>query len=418
VIPAALVVLTLAAAEPAPMTVLVSTARGDTRIPVRSDPLAGPVVAAPTLMNALNGTLAVEGAWAEVEIARQPFRFLLGAPLYAVGTLVKPLVGAAAVQRDTVFLPIQFVTQVLPGELKERFRYDRASARLVELTGRTAGPVVAASTSGPASASAPPPRNPDRLPNGLMKGHVVALDPGHGGTDPGNPGVHFPRGVREKDVTLKIGLLMREELLKRGVAVIMTRTSDTLIRLGDRAHYCRDRCDLFVSLHVNSLKKRPGYSQARGFETYYLDAAKTEDAARVAQMENEAVRFEEASVDGPRVGIDFILKDLQVNEHLRESVRLAELMQSHVGEVHSGPNRGVKTAPLTVLSTARRPAILFEMGFSTNPDDARLMTESRSQRYMAASMADAIVAYLLEYERRIGVVDPVRPTVNSGSGRE
>lgn len=409
-IPALLVLATLAAAEPAPMTVLVSTARGDTRIPVRSDPVSGPVVAAPTLLNALNGTLAVEGAWAEIEIARQPFRFLLGAPLYAVGTLVKPLVGAAAVQRDTVFLPIQFVTQVLPAELKERFRYEPGSGRLVELTGRTAGPAVAT-----AVAAAP---NPDRLPNGLMKGHVVALDPGHGGTDPGNPGVHFPRGVREKDVTLKVGLLMREELLKRGVAVIMTRTTDTLIRLGERAYYCRERCDLFVSLHVNSLKKRPGYDQARGFETYYLDAAKTEDAARVAQMENEAVRFEEASVDGPRVGIDFILKDLQVNEHLRESVRLAELMQSHVGEVHTGPSRGVKTAPLTVLSTARRPAILFEMGFSTNPEDARLMTESRSQRNMAASMADAIVAYLLEYERRIGLVDPVRRTASSGSGRE
>jgi N-acetylmuramoyl-L-alanine amidase len=299
---------------------------------------------------------------------------------------------------------------VLPAELKERFRYEPLTGRLVELTGRAAGPVAAA------AASVPP--NPNRLPNGLMKGHVVALDPGHGGTDPGNPGVHFPRGVREKDVTLKMGLLMREELLKRGVAVIMTRTTDTLIRLGERAFYCRDRCDLFVSLHVNSLKRRPGYDQARGFETYYLDAAKTEDAARVAQMENEAVRFEEASADGPRVGIDFILKDLQVNEHLRESVRLAELMQSHVGEVHTGPNRGVKTAPLTVLSTARRPAILFEMGFSTNPDDARLMTESRSQRNMATSMADAVVAYLLEYERRVGLIDPPVRTVSSGSGRE
>jgi N-acetylmuramoyl-L-alanine amidase len=97
---------------------------------------------------------------------------------------------------------------------------------------------------------------------------------------------------------------------------------------------------------------------------------------------------------------------------------LAELMQSHVGEVHTGPNRGVKTAPLTVLSTARRPAILFEMGFSTNPDDARLMTESRSQRNMATSMADAVVAYLLEYERRVGLIDPPVRTVSSGSGRE
>jgi hypothetical protein len=58
------------------------------------------------------------------------------------------------------------------------------------------------------------------------------------------------------------------------------------------------------------------------------------------------------------------------------------------------------------------------MGFSTNPDDARLMTESRSQRNMATSMADAVVAYLLEYERRIGLIDPAVRTVSSGSGRE
>lgn len=401
---------TVAAAPAAPMTVLISTARGDTRLPVRSDPLAGPVVAAPVLLGALNGRLAVEGAWAEVEIARQPFRFLLGAPLYAVGTLVKPLVGAAALKRDTVFLPVQFVTQVLPGELKERFRYEPGSGRLVELTGRAPAPAPE-----PVAAAAP---GRERLPNGLAKGHVVAIDPGHGGTDPGNPGVYFPRGVREKDVTLKVGLLLREELLRRGVAVVMTRTTDTLIRLGHRAAYCRDRCGLFVSLHVNSVKRRAGYTQARGFETYYLDAAKTEDAARVAEMENDAVRYEEAAAEAPTQGLDFILKDLQVNEHLRESVRIAELMQSHVGEVHTGPNRGVKTAPLTVLSTAKRPAILFEMGFSTNRDDARLMTEPRSQRNLATTMADAIVAYLLEYEQRVGMAEPRAATVNAGSGRE
>jgi N-acetylmuramoyl-L-alanine amidase len=402
----ALLAIALVAAAPgtAPMSVLVSTARGDTRVPVRTDEATGPVIAGPALLAPLGGRVTVEGAWAEVEVARQPFRFPIGVPLYAVGSQLKPIAGAAVVRRDTLFLPIQFVTQVLPSELKERFRYDLAGGRLVELTGRT--PALLASTAA----------DPTRLPNGLRKGHVVAIDPGHGGTDPGNPGIYFPRGLREKDVTLRIGLLTRQQLLNRGVAVIMTRTTDTLINLGHRGAYCRERCDLFVSLHVNSLKRRAGYTRVRGFETYYLDAARTEDAARVAEMENDAVRFEEAAAEEPAGGLDFILKDLQLNEHLRESVRLAELMQSHLAEVHSGPDKGVKPAPFTVLTTARRPAILVELGFSTNPEDARLMAEAHSQRNLAASIADAVVAYLLEYERRVGLDGG--PSVRSGPGSE
>src|SRR6185369_15542560 len=105
-----------------------------------------------------------------------------------------------------------------------------------------------------------------RLPNGLRPGHVVTVDPGHGGVDPGNPGLYFPRGTREKDVTLQVGLLLRAELRRRGIAVRMTRSTDTLIALGDRGGYCNNQCDLFVSLHVNSLPRRAGYTSVRGFE--------------------------------------------------------------------------------------------------------------------------------------------------------
>ncbi len=156
----------------------------------------------------------------------------------------------------------------------------------------------------------------------------MTIDPGHGGVDPGNPGIFFPRGTREKDVTLQVGLLLRNELKRRGVGVQMTRTSDTLIALGDRGGFCTEACDLFVSLHVNSLARRRGYTDIRGFETFFLAEAKTEDAARVAQMENEAVRFEAGRRrTGTSMGLDFILKDLQLNEHLRESARAAELVQ-------------------------------------------------------------------------------------------
>jgi N-acetylmuramoyl-L-alanine amidase len=235
---------------------------------------------------------------------------------------------------------------------------------------------------------------------------VVTIDPGHGGVDPGNPGVYFPRGVREKDVVLQIGILLREELQKRGVGVRMTRTTDTLIALGDRGPVCTAACDLFVSLHVNSLARRRGYTEVRGYETFFLAEARTEDAARVAQMENDAVRFETGESDGPRTeGLDFILKDLQLNEHLRESARAAELVQKKLGTAHTGMDRGVKQAGFKVLTTARRPAILVELGYSTNPQDGRLLTVRKSQRAMSVAIADAIVDYLRDYERKTAGIE-------------
>ena len=156
-----------------------------------------------------------------------------------------------------------------------------------------------------------------------------------------------------------------------------------------------------MSLHVNSLARRRGFTERRGFETYFLAEARTEDAERVARMENEAVRFEPGGDAAEALtGIDFIVKDLQLNEHLRESARLAELIQRGVGQVHTGPDLGVKQAGFMVLTTARRPAVLVELGYSTNPADARFMTSRTGQRQLAASLADAIVDYLEEYERR------------------
>lgn len=391
--------------DSAPSVVTVTGVNGESRIPVRADASGAPVVAAPALMPALDGTASVADGWAEVSIGRQTFRFLVGAPLYVFGNRLQPLAGAASVSRDTLFLPFQFVAEILPASVSDRYRYDRRRARLIDAGASPA-------------ASAPVPRAPApaveaaRLPNGLRPGHIVTIDPGHGGVDPGNPGVFFPRGTREKDVTLEVGMLLRNELKRRGVGVQMTRTSDTLIALGDRGGYCTEACDLFVSLHVNSLVRRRGYTDIRGFETYFLAEAKTEDAARVAQMENEAVRFEGGAEEAEKgVGIDFILKDLQLNEHLRESARAAELVQRSLKTVHTGESRGVRQAGFMVLTTARRPAILVELGYSTNPQDGQFLTTRSSQKAMASALADAIVEYLLNYERK------TTPGLDSGLGR-
>ncbi len=374
-----------------PREVTIAGLRGEARIPVQRDADGSPVVAAAPLVAALEGQLRVEAGWAEVTVARQPFRFLVGAPLYQFSMQLMPLAAPASLAGDSLFLPYQFVAEILPYYLGERYRWDPRTARLEELRGRTTTLAGRAAT------------DVGRLPNGLRPGHIVTLDPGHGGVDPGNPGVFFPRGTREKEVTLQVGLLLRDELKRRGIGVRMTRTTDTLIALGDRGGYCTADCDLFVSLHVNSLARRRGYTDIRGFETFFLAEAKTEDAARVARMENDAVRYETGeepvSVAG---GLDFILKDLQVNEYLRESARLAELVERGLEGVHTGESRGVKQAGFMVLTTARRPAILIEMGYSTNPQDGRFLTTRSSQQAMAASIAGAVVEYLLEYERKTG----------------
>lgn len=393
---ALLLALAAFGSDSAPMIVTVSGARGETQVPVRTDATGAPVIAAPALLSALDGTARVADGWAEVSVARQAFRFLVGAPLYFFGNQLQALAGSASVSRDTLFLPFQFVTQVLPSFLGERYRYDRRRARLIDVTLVSRSP----------PARAPTPNRDTRLPNGLRAGHIVTIDPGHGGVDPGNPGIFFPHGTREKDVTLQVGLLLRDELKRRGVGVTMTRTSDTLIALGDRGGYCTEACDLFVSLHVNALARRPGYTDIKGFETYFLAEARTEDAARVAQMENEAVRFEAGTPEARSgVGLDFILKDLQLNEHLRESARAADLVQRNLKTVHVGESRGVKQAGFMVLTTARRPAILVELGYSTNPQDGRFLTTYASQKAMAYALADAVVEYLLEYERKTHSAD-------------
>jgi N-acetylmuramoyl-L-alanine amidase len=396
-----------------PTVLTVTTARGETSIPIQTHLRGGPGVAAPMLLAALGGTHRIDGGWAEVVVARQSFRFLLNASWMSVGNTPRPLAGRARMARDTLYLPLQFAAEILPRTLGAVFRYDVAAARLTEIPGRAVAaatpPTAARSGAGEPAVTTrtPATRDADRLPNGLRRGHVVAIDPGHGGVDPGNRGIALPRGTSEKDINLAVSLLLRDELQRQGIAVRMTRTTDTLINLFHRApRSCRDDCDLFVSIHVNSLDPRPGYTNARGFETFVLSEARTEDARRVAQMENEALRFETPD-DLPQVtGLDFILRDLQMNEHLRESVRAAELVQSHMREVHSGPNRGVKHGLLAVLTTARRPAILVELGFATNQADARLMTTTQGQRNLANSIASAIVAYLREYEQRAGIAVP------------
>src|SRR5205809_7791037 len=148
-------------------------------------------------------------------------------------------------------------------------------------------------------------------------------------------------------------------------------------------------------------------TQVNGVETYFVSDAKTEDQKRVAQMENDALRFD-TSPAGSGGPLAFILRDLQVNEYLRESARLAELVQGRVAAIHPGENRGVQQGPFLVLAAARRPAILVETGFATHAQDGPFLASASGQRKIANAIADGIVAYLLEFERRLAIGGPGR----------
>ncbi|MGH7654909.1 MAG: N-acetylmuramoyl-L-alanine amidase family protein [Gemmatimonadaceae bacterium] len=233
---------------------------------------------------------------------------------------------------------------------------------------------------------------------------LVVVDAGHGGPD---AGMHGPIGQRttlyEKDITLAVAKRLARDLESRGVNVLMTRTTDTLIALDDRGKIANAaKGDLFISIHVNAANphwKDPG--AARGFETYFLAEAKTEDERRVAEMENEVVRFERAPDPAAESGLGFILKDMAQNEQLRESSDLAATIQSHLRRIHPGPSRGVKQAGFRVLVTAFMPSVLVEIGFGTNPAEAAYISGDSGQRAIANAVADAAMEYLAHYERRV-----------------
>jgi N-acetylmuramoyl-L-alanine amidase len=375
----------------APQQVLIATSRGQASVPVTNE-TGTAAVAAVLLAQPLGLTVSLDGSVARLTLANRAFDFDVGSPFFRCDSAAYPLVGAPFIARDTLFVPLHWLTDYVPRLFAGRYRWDPWLARLDERTAPTAAVPVA-------TAPVPPPGPSPNPITGLRLPHTIVVDPGHGGVDPGNPGLALPRGTSEKDITLGIGKLLGAELVRRGLNVVLTRSSDTLIDLATRPLFCRADCDLFVSVHVNAMPAGRRQTKVNGVETYFVSDAKTEDQKRVAQMENDALRFE-TTTGGSGGPLGFILNDLQLNEYLRESARLAELVQGRVASVHPGEDRGVQQAPFLVLAAARRPSILVETGFATNHADGAFLASMQGQRKIALAIADGIVAYLLEFERK------------------
>ena len=93
------------------------------------------------------------------------------------------------------------------------------------------------------------------------------------------------------------------------------------------------------------------------------------------------------------------MSDLAQNAHLRESSRLAAAVQAHLARVHPGPNRRVHQAGFKVLVTAAMPAVLVEVGFGSNPEEAAYLASARGRRELAEAIAGAVSDFLARYGR-------------------
>jgi N-acetylmuramoyl-L-alanine amidase len=357
-------------------------------------------------------TLNVFGARLQIEVGRAIVR---------IGPDARLLASAPVIRNGQLLIPLQLVSEVFPATVPNT-RWDPDTRQLVLFSAGMTSTASKASARGrqaandepapPRRASPAPSTDASRLPPVPVKHNrrTVIVDAGHGGVDNGMSGPigGGPR-IYEKNVTLAVATRLGEQLRQRGVDVVYTRTRDTLIALDDRGRIAnRANGDLFISIHVNAANpnwKDPGGS--RGFETYFLSDARTEDARRVEQMENSAVRFEhEIAPHDKGDPLSFILTDMQQNEHLRESSELADMIQKRLATMHPGPSRGVKQAGFRVLVTAYMPAVLVEIGFGTNPREAAYISDPDKQDAIATAVADAAMAYLRRYEGRVTGSDP------------
>ncbi|HEX7048620.1 MAG TPA: N-acetylmuramoyl-L-alanine amidase [Longimicrobiales bacterium] len=311
-------------------------------------------------------------AGARAVVFGDTLRFETFSPFFRVNGKVQQLVSPVYREDGILYLPRQLFSEWLPRRYPDRLRFEDGTLRLLE----TGVAVAAADT-----ATAP---------------RVVIIDAGHGGRDPGKPG---PGGLLEKDVALAVAHRLAAELDRRGgYEVHLTRTTDTLIALADRPRLANEwkagrPAALFISLHANSHR-----TQARGFETFFLSEARTEDERRVAEMENAAIAYEERRGVTPSDDIEWILNNLRNDFYLRASNDLAEVIQREIAAFHPGPNRGVKQAGFRVLVGAFMPAVLVEMAFISNRQEARLLGRESFQRKMASGLADAIDRFFSSHE--------------------
>lgn len=228
---------------------------------------------------------------------------------------------------------------------------------------------------------------------------TVVIDAGHGGKDPGA----VSGSVREKDITLsvakRLGALINERY--PNVKVIYTRSGDTFVELKKRAEIAnKNNADLFISIHVNSARNR----SANGSETFVMGSEKSNSNFEVCQLENSVITLEDdysSNYSGfdPSNPESYIIFTLLQNSHLEQSLMFAQLIQNNATKGPIAYGRGVKQANFLVLWMCTMPAVLVELGFISNKNDFKVLSNQQHQQKMADNIFKAFCKYKKNYDK-------------------
>ncbi len=220
---------------------------------------------------------------------------------------------------------------------------------------------------------------------------VIVIDAGHGGKDPGSLGA----SVYEKDVTLLAAKALKARLEKSGrYQVVMTRETDTFIPLEARVQIARRAdADLFISMHADS---GPDVA-TRGASVYTLSEKGAERVARVLEKDDWLMK---ASLPGRDRAVSQILLDLSQRATKNRSAAFAQLLLERVGEETPLLRRSHRDGGFIVLLAPDVPAVLLEMGFITNVEDERLLSNAGSRGRVVNAVGDAIESYFATQVRK------------------
>ena len=229
---------------------------------------------------------------------------------------------------------------------------------------------------------------------------VIVIDPGHGGKDPGTIGV---RGTYEKNIALGVGLKLGELIKKRmpGVKVVYTRSTDKFVELYRRTQMANEaEGKLFISIHCNALEKKP--SRTSGFEIYLLRPGRTDDAVRVAALENSVIELEQDRGRYKQLTQEeFILITMAQAAYMKHSERFAESAANAMADHTTLRNGGIKQAGFYVLVGASMPNVLVETGYLSNTKDEAYLRSQNGQQRVAESLLKGVESYRDVYERDV-----------------
>ena len=238
----------------------------------------------------------------------------------------------------------------------------------------------------PAPAPAPPPMSQERIDRLV----IVALDPGHGGEDPGAIG---PNGLREKDVVLAIALQLRERLnAVPGMRVMLTRDADYFVPLGQRvAKARRVQADLFISIHADAFFT----PQARGASVFALsEKGASSSAARwMAQRENAADLVGGVNTKVADATVMRAMLDMSTAAQIKDSLKLGNEVLARIGKVGKLHKGSVEQAGFAVLKAPDIPSILVETAFISNPEEEARLNDPAYQAELATALANGVQRY-------------------------